>query len=105
MAAKTDNAVIVPIDYHGAGETPAVYANHVVIQHTDHEFVVTFFELLPPLMSPDPARLAKEMARIKSVPARPVARIVMAPGRAQEFVAAFQDNISKFLAQTDAHEE
>ncbi|MBK8050885.1 MAG: DUF3467 domain-containing protein [Anaerolineales bacterium] len=73
-----------------------VCTNHMLIQHTEHEFVVTFYEVLPPAVSPDPQRQARELAHIKSVPARPVARIVMSPGRAKEFVAAFQNNIDVY---------
>lgn len=44
------------------GDIPAVYANNVLIQYTDNEFIFTFFEILLPLISPDPDRYDQEIA-------------------------------------------
>lgn len=102
MATQSDNSgTIVPIDFSSASELPALHANNVLIQHTDHEFVLTFFEVLPPVITPDPARQARELARIRAVPARAVARIVMSPGRAKEFVAALQNNLEQYMARSE----
>jgi len=102
MATQPDNSgMVVPIDFSSGGELAAIHANNVLIQHTDHEFVITFFEVLPPVVTPDPARQARELARIKSVQARAVARIVMSPGRAKEFMAALQDNLANYAARLE----
>ena len=100
MSAKTDKGQIVHIDYTGGTELPAVHANQVIIQHTESEFIVSFFEVLPPVLSPDVSRRTKEMERIKSIRAQPVARIVMAPDRAREFIAAFIENLRSFEEHT-----
>jgi len=103
MLEQDSNAVIVPIEFQG--DIPAVYANNVLIQHTDSEFIITFFEILPPIISPDPSRQNEEIARMKSVPARAVAKIIMAHEPAIQFQSAMQDNISKFLARNEAGQE
>jgi hypothetical protein len=105
MAEQNEKSVIVPIEFQGGDNTPAVYANNVLIQHTDNEFVITFFEILPPLLSPDPERQEEEIARIKSIPARPVAKVVMAAGPAMQFQEAMRDNVGRFLSRDQASKD
>jgi hypothetical protein len=103
MPAQPGQTIVIPIEFQG--DIPAVYANNVLIQHTDNEFIFTFFEILPPLLSPDPDRQDKEIAEIDSIPARAVAKIIMAPKPAFQFQEAIQDNISKFIARNQANQE
>ena len=87
---------LVPVDFTSGSEIPAVHANQVIIQHTEHEFIITLYEVLPPTVNSDPALQARQLAKIKSVPARAVAKIVMSPGRVRELSAALADNIEKY---------
>ena len=97
MAAKPEaEGVLIPVDFSGSADLPAAHVNQVLIQHTEHEFLITFYELLPPPISPDPARQAREIAKLKTIPARAVAKLVMSPGRARELVAALLENIETY---------
>ncbi len=59
-----------------------VYANLVIIGHSDSEFIFDFARFLP----------GKPKAKIHS-------RIIMNPKNAKLFLKAFQDNIIKFESQ------
>lgn len=97
MVAQPDvEGFLIPIDLSGSAEMPALHVNQVLIQHTEHEFLVTFYEMLPPPITPDPTRQAEELAKIKAVAARPVAKLVMSPGRARELAAALFENIAAY---------
>lgn len=100
---KQNELLVVPIEFQG--DISAVYANNVLIQHTDNEFIITFFEILPPLFSPNPEIQNAELAELKSVPARAVAKIIMAPEPAMQFRDALQDNIGKFSTRHEAGQE
>ncbi len=56
-----------------------VYANLVIVSHSDSEFIFDFARMLP----------GKPKARIHS-------RVIMNPKNAKLFLKAFQDNINKF---------
>ena len=95
----------IPVDFTGGTELSAVHANQMIIQHTEHEFVVTFFELLPPVLSPDPTQQAEEFGQIKNVRARPVAKVVMSSVRAREFAAALVENLRRFEDESSEPED
>lgn len=96
MATKQDEGRYLPVDFSRGTDFPAVHANQMIVQHTDQEFIVTFFELLPPVVSLDPEMQKEQLAQISSIPARPVARVVMSAERAREFIGALVDNYRKY---------
>lgn len=96
MADTPDSGKYIVVDFSKGTDFPPVHANQMIVQHTEHEFIVTFFELLPPVVNPDPAIQAQQLAELTSIQARPVAKVVMSAARAREFVAAFAENLRKF---------
>lgn len=65
-----------------------VYANLVIVSHSDSEFIFDFARMLP----------GKPKARIHS-------RVIMNPKNAKLFLKALQDNISKFEKKFGAIKE
>jgi len=63
----------------GEQEAEGVYSNLVIVSHTDSEFILDFARLLP----------GKPKAKIH-------ARVIMNPKNCKLFLAALQDNLSKF---------
>lgn len=66
------------------------YANHVIIQRVQHEFVINFFALYPPVLIGTPEEIAAKLGEIPTIRARCVGRIVIAQDRMPEFIQAFQ---------------
>ena len=83
----------VPIERHIPEDLPVLWSNNFVIQHTEREFILTFFQITPPILL-EPT--AEDLDAIKSVRAIAVARIALTPQTAHELLEVMQTNIGKF---------
>lgn len=93
----------VPINRRVPEGMKGVFANHFVVQHTNREFILSFFQLMP-LMLIDPT--PEQIAEVQSVPAHAVARVVVTPEALRELIDVLERNYSKFeTARRDAMEE
>jgi len=91
--------VEVPIAWHYPEGQAATFANHMVVQHDDHEFHLSFFEIKPPLTFAGDEATVKGL---KSIPAECVARIVVAKGRMKQFIEALQSNFERSTSEEKA---
>ena len=91
------------IDWQIPDDLVTLFANNITVQFLQHEFVLTFYQTIPPpLLGP----LAEQkLARMDRVPAVAVSRIVIAAGQLPGFVKALQDNLDKYLEATGEHPE
>ncbi len=95
-------ARVVPIKWTNLEEAPLVFSNTQLVQHTNHEFVISFGNVeQPPIM--DETDL-KQAAKIESVPAHPAVRIVMPPARFADFLQILQANWERFLLKLGVEE-
>jgi len=92
----------LPIEWHFPGNISSQYATNMVVQHTEHEFIISFFEAYPPVVLGDPEERKALLEQIKSVPAVCVARIIVAPERLAEFIQVLQDNLDKYLSRKES---
>ncbi len=83
----------IPLEWYVPEELPTYYATNLVIQHTEHEFFITFFELVPPITL---GKTPEEIERLQSVRARALARVAVSPDRLEEFIQVMQDNLTKY---------
>jgi hypothetical protein len=83
----------IPLEWYVPEELPTYYATNLVIQHTRHEFFITFFEVVPPIML---GKTPEEIERIESVRARALTRVAVSPERLEEFIQVMQDNLAKY---------
>ena len=95
----------VPLRWHVPEETPTYYATNMVLQFTKREFVVSFFQAFPPLLTGTAEEVEQQMSEMDALTARCVARIVIAPDRMPAFVEAFQGNLEQFQARHGSAEE
>ena len=71
------------------------FSNNIVIQHSESEFILSFFETRPPLLIGEES--IEKLKNVKSIPAECVARIVIPVGRMPGMVEAIQTNFEKYL--------
>jgi hypothetical protein len=76
----------LPIIWHVDGTIVSKHATNLVIQSNPHEFVLSFFEAIPPIVLGSPAQVQEQISKMKGLEAECVARIIVAPGRFKEFV-------------------
>jgi len=80
----------LPIDWHIPDALIPRYATNIVVQHTEHEFVISFFEIPPPILLGSPDEQAAQARGLTSVRAECLARIVVSPSRMPEFLDVLQ---------------
>jgi hypothetical protein len=99
MPAKK-NRKAVPIEWCFPNNFISRYATNLAIQHSEHEFILSFFEAKPPLLIGTPEELKKQVLNIKSIKAECVARIIISAERMPTFVKVLQDNLAQFQKLT-----
>lgn len=72
------------------------FIDHVVVQHDQEKFILTFYELFPPLYVQEGDIDLSKFNELDSVEAKCVARIVVTPKRMEQFYKALTNNIEKF---------
>jgi len=95
----------LPIEWYLPDSIVSRYATNMVVQRAEHEFIISFFEVKPPLILGEiSATNARE--KIGSVRAECIARVVIAKERMPKFVEALQTNLGQHLsAHSVAKEE
>lgn len=73
----------------------ARYATNMIVQRSEHEFIISFFEVKPPLLLGSPEEINEKLSKIKSVQANCVAQIIVAADKMSSFVEALQKNLEK----------
>lgn len=86
---------LVRLDYDLA-DVDGKYATHMVVQHSDCEFTISFFEVRPPIILGPEQEVEAQLEETKSVSAKCVARVVVAQERMLSFIQALQLNYEKF---------
>ena len=85
------------IEYLEPKPEMATYANQLVVYHTSDEFVLVFYRLLPG--SALVTASDKLIDVPSSLPAEPVARIVVPISKLESFAQAVQANLESYLAR------
>ena len=102
-------AIKIPIEYSYHRDFMSRYANNVVIQHTEDEFIISFFEVLPPLLLGSPESQAAQAAELESVKADCVARIIVPEKMMPNIIKVLQENLdkhhSKYSKQSEEENE
>jgi hypothetical protein len=89
--------VPLPLKYL-CDDAVAQYATNLVVQHTENEFVLSFYQVHSPIILGDEEERQHQLEQIDSVPATCVGRIVISPRRMRKFLSALQQNYEGFVA-------
>ncbi len=79
----------VPIKWHIPVGLGSRYAHHMLVQASDFEVTISFFELKPPVILGDISREEQQRILKEGVLAECVARVTVARERYPEFLKAF----------------
>src|SRR5262245_22846071 len=93
MAEEPIAEKTVPIEWKVPEDLVARYATNMVVQRSEHEFIISFFEAKPPIILGPTDRKSTRLESINSVEAVCVARIIVAPKRAEDFVRVLSQQI------------
>ena len=86
--------VSIPLRHEFADDLQTRYANNMMLQYNQHEYIMSFFEVHPPIAIADsPEELQQQLEQTEFVKASCVSRIVVASGRMPSFVAVMLANL------------
>ncbi|MCZ7569916.1 MAG: DUF3467 domain-containing protein [Ardenticatenaceae bacterium] len=88
-----------PIEWHVSEHVISRYATNLVVQHTQNEFIISFFEVRPPLVLGTPEEVREQLNQMKSVRAECVGRIIVAAEKMPDFVRVLQANLETYLSR------
>lgn len=86
-------------------DVPGGYATNMVVQHTEHEFMVSFFEMEKPIILGTPEERRERLKSMESVRAKCVAKVTIAAGRMQEFIDALAGNYELYTSRISSEKE
>jgi hypothetical protein len=72
------------------------FVESFVVQHTKDHFILSFFEVWPPVIIGTPEVQKKELEALNEVEAKCIARIVVTPERMKAFARIVQQNLKAF---------
>jgi hypothetical protein len=90
------DGMMLPLEFHVPEGIVSRHATNLVVQHTEHEFLISFYEAQPPLLLGTAEENRAALEHMGEVRATCVARVVMAAGRMPEFVRVLQDNLATY---------
>ncbi len=96
MTDRKPKGKLISVNLHTPPGFPSQYATNLVVQHTEHEFVITFFEMRPPPLLGTEQKKRKQLDAVKEIDATCLARIIVSPNRMGEFIQVMQDNLKTF---------
>jgi hypothetical protein len=91
----------LPLRYVDAEGLQTRYTNTMIVQHTPDEFVLQFFEVIPPILFGPPEEVERLRASLEYVEAKCVARLIISPERIPSIIQALQSNYERFLNKDD----
>jgi len=102
-----DLGVALPIEWYIPESITSHYTTNYVVQHTEHEFIISFFEVPTPILLGPPDEVRNAARQMESVRATCVARVVIAAGRMPDFVRILQENLETYRARfgQEEHDE
>ncbi|MFQ5879008.1 MAG: DUF3467 domain-containing protein [Dehalococcoidia bacterium] len=87
----------IPIRWEGMQEAPLIFANSLVVQHTEHEFIITFAQMQPPV-----ALQPGDLERVEYIPARVTVRIALPPTRLKDLMDMLLRNYQKYTERMES---
>lgn len=99
-----DKGIAIPLDWHVPEDLIPRYATNFVVQGTGHEFVISFFEAMPPVILGTIEEQKEQAKSVGSVQARCVARIVVSPSRMLEFAQLLLTHLNAQTLQLNAQD-
>jgi hypothetical protein len=95
----------LPIEWNIPDDIVTRFATNMVVQKIDSGYLVSFFEIFPPLVLGQPNEIADQLKQLKSVHANCFARIVIADAKMTEFSNVLQAMLKQIEEINSAKEK
>ena len=91
----------VPVEWYIPEHIKTYYVTDMTVQFTGHDFVVSFFELRPPVILGSISERMEQAKRLKSVRKQCITRVAVNVERMPDFIKAFQTNLKRYKDQIE----
>ena len=105
MSDKKQDEPQLPIEWNVPDDIVARYVTNMVVQRAENEFIVSFFEIRPPLLLGNPDEIIEKVKKMDSIRANCVAQIIVAADRMPVFVEVLVKNLKRSQGQVEDKEE
>ncbi|NPV57633.1 MAG: hypothetical protein HPY76_13315 [Anaerolineae bacterium] len=95
----------LPIRWNIPEGIVARYATNIVVQHTNDEFILSFFEIKPPILLGEPEEIAEQLKDLQAVNATCVAQVIVAKNRMADFIKALENNFNRGINNSEEAQE
>ena len=93
------DTVPIPVEFRVPSGLTGQYATNIVVQHTEHEFIISFFQVDNPFLLGSPEENRSRLAELGRIPAYCVGRVIVAADRMPGFVRIMEQNLEKYRAK------
>ena len=97
---RTSEEFKVPLRWEIPDDMDILWASNFTAQHSTREFILTFFQVSPPILL-EPTQEAIDAIAREGLRAKAVARIALTPAALKELINVLQTNLDTFLKNTD----
>ena len=105
MSEDTTRIRELPLEWNIPDDIIARYATNLVVQRLENEYLISFFEVKPPILLGEPADIIEKLKEINSVRANCVAQIIISANKMPDFIKALENNLKKFRHTDDKVDE
>ncbi len=85
----------IPLDWVIPPNVQTRFVNNIIVQNYEGEHIISFFEIVPPILIGDPEAVAQKIEETSSIQAVCVARVAMTHDRLKSFIDALQSNYDR----------
>lgn len=85
----------IPVEFVIPPELISYYPNNYIIQDNGNDFVISFFEIFPPIVLGNPEEVEIQVNNIDKVQAKCIARLQFSNEHFQEFLKVMNDHFEK----------
>lgn len=93
-----------PIEWHIPEGLVARYATNMVVQRSENEFYISFFEIKPPLFLGTPEEISQQASQLNAVRATCIAQVIVAADNMPSFIETLQTTFQKLKSDKTTEE-
>ncbi len=91
--------ITLSVDWHFPEGLQSRYANNMLTQAGQHEFVISFFEMQLPILLGSPEENRAKLKEMGVIHAECVSKIIVPPELVQGFINSLQIELDRFSSQ------
>lgn len=77
-------------------DMPGGYSNNMLVNHSEHEFNLYFYEVVPPIILGSTEEKQEMIDELESIDALPVARVIVSAKKLKSIIRALQTNLEQY---------